>query len=398
MAVYEYTARDAAGNELSGTYDGITTVAALRDELAKMDYVLLKARKRRTNRARIKKVKQSEVVAFVYKFAEMYSAGLSITRSLETLHQQTENPDFRNAIAEIRQDIEAGSSLEKAFAKYSYIFSDFLIGMLAAGESSGRLGQALEMSAAYLEKTMDLRRKVKSAFAYPVVVCVVCSMVVGGLLGFVVPVFTKLYKQMRVPLPGPTQTLVQFSLLVRDYWWAIPFALVGTALLLRRFLRDPRVRARLDVLKLSVPVFGKLNRMVVASRFTRTFSMLASVGVPLIKALDVAAAVAHNHKMNKIARELQVAIEAGTSVGESFRNYDIFPPMIPQLALSGDEAGELPEMLSKGADFLDKDIERMVSALMIKLEPVLTLIMGIIVGFILVAVYLPMLDYMRHLK
>jgi len=147
-----------------------------------------------------------------------------------------------------------------------------------------------------------------------------------------------------------------------------------------------------------MPVFAKLNRMVVISHFTRTFAMLTSVGVSLIEALDVASLVAHNHKMAEITKELQQSIQAGNPVGKSLKNYDIFPPMITQLAISGEEAGQLPEMLNKGADFLDKDIDRAINALLVKLEPALTVIMGAIVGFILMAVYLPMLDYMRHLE
>jgi type IV pilus assembly protein PilC len=173
---------------------------------------------------------------------------------------------------------------------------------------------------------------------------------------------------------------------------------VAVPILWRRLSRDPRVRARLDVMGLSMPVLGKLNHMVVMSHFTRTFAMLASVGVSLIRALEVASTVAHNHKLSEVTKELQLAVSAGNSVGESFRKHDIFPPVITQLALSGEEVGELPQMLSRGADFLDKDIERTVHGLIVKLEPILTVIMGLVVGFILMAVYLPMFDYMRHLN
>jgi type IV pilus assembly protein PilC len=186
--------------------------------------------------------------------------------------------------------------------------------------------------------------------------------------------------------------------MLRDYWWALGMIVVGSGMLWRRLSRDPRMRTRLDALKLTVPVFGKLNHMVVMSHFTRTFAMLASVGVSLIRALEVASAVAHNYKLTEITKELQTAVEAGNSVGESFGKYDIFPPLITQLALSGEEVGELPQMLNRGADFLDKDIERTIHGLIVKLEPALTVVMGIVVGFILLAVYLPMFDYMRHLK
>jgi type IV pilus assembly protein PilC len=398
MPVYAYTAKDETGDTLTGTYDDIDNVGVLREELSKMGYVLIKARKRRHPTRRRRRMKQSEVVTFIYKFAEMYSAGLSITRCLEVLEEQSKNPAFVYIVADVRQSIENGSSLEKAFGKYSDVFSDFFSGMLEAGESGGKLSEALEMSAEYLEKRLDIKRKIRSAFAYPVMVTAVCFVVVSCLVAFIVPVFSKLYGRLNVDLPIPTQALVNLSSLLRHCWWAIPFIVVGAAIILHRLSRSPYVRAKWDVFKLNMPVLGKLNRMVVISHFTRTLGMLTSVGVSPIRALELASAVAHNHKLTGIAKELQGAIETGNSIGESLKNYDIFPPMITQLAISGEEVGEVAQMLNKGADFLDKDIDRTMNALIVKLEPALTIIMGVIVGFILMAVYLPMFDYMQHLE
>jgi len=398
MAVYEYTARDGGGNEFSGIYNDINNVAVLRDELAKTGYTLIKARREKGPSRKRRRVKRSEVVAFAYKFAGMYSAGLSITRCLETLEEQTESQTFKLVIGDIRESVETGSSLGSAFGEHKAIFSDFFLGMLEAGEASGKLGETLEMSAVYLENQADLKRKVVSAFAYPAVVGATCLVVVACLLVFVVPIFSKLYRQLRVPLPFATRILVDLSFLIRGWWWAILIVAAGAVIGLRWLSKNPGTRAKWDAFKLNMPVFAKLNRMVVISHFTRTFAMLASVGVSLIDALDVASVVAHNHKVSEIAKELQGAISAGNSVARSLKKYDIFPPMIVQMAFSGEEAGELPQMLAKGADFLDKDIERTVSALIVKLEPALTIIMGVVVGLILMGVYLPMFDYMRYLE
>jgi type IV pilus assembly protein PilC len=397
MAVYEYRARDEAGNEFCGTYDNVGSVATLKDDLGKMGYSLVKAR-RAGRSVKTRRIKPAEVVAFAYKFAGMYSAGLSITGSLETLEEQTENQTFALVIADIRQSIETGSSLKNAFERHRGLFSDFFLGMIEAGEAGGKLSEALDMSAKYLENQMELRRKVKAAFAYPVVVGAVCLLVITGLVIFVVPVFSKVYEQLNVDLPGPTQFLVSLSALIKSRWWAIIIAEVAATLGLRHILKSPAVKAWWDGFKLDMPVFGRLNRMVVVCQFTRTFAMLASVGVSLIDALEVASLVAHNHRLTKISGELQEAVRAGNPVGKSLRNYDIFPPMITQLAISGEEAGTLAEMMNKGADFIDRDIERITHALILKLEPALTIIMGVIVAFILMAVYLPMFDYMQHLK
>jgi type IV pilus assembly protein PilC len=398
MAVYEYTAKDETGSTFAGTYNDVENVAGLREELTKMGYALVKAHRKKKPARKRKKVKQLEVVTFAYKLAGMYSAGLSIIRCLETLEEQTENQAFKYIIADIRQSIETGSSLGKAFGKYRNVFSDFFLGMLEAGETGGKLATSLEMSAAYLEKQVDLKRKVKSAFAYPLVVGITCLVVVSFLLVFVIPVFSKLYEQLHVPLPGPTQVLVGISTIARDWWWAILIVAVAAVIILQRLSKNPHIRARWDAFKLNMPVFAKLNRMLVVSQFTRTFAMLASVGVSLIKALDVASVVAHNHKVTEITKELQEAIETGNPVAKSLKEHDIFPPIIIQLAASGEEVGRLPEMLNKGVDFLDKDIDRIINALVVKLEPAATVIMGAIVGFILISAYLPMFDYMRHLK
>jgi type IV pilus assembly protein PilC len=363
-----------------------------------MGYVLIKARKQKNLTLGFKRIKQSEVVTFIYKFAEMYSAGLSITRVLEVLEGQNKNPAFASIISDIRQNIENGLSLEKAFKKYSDIFSDFFSGMLEAGESGGNLTEALEMSAAYLEKQMDLKRKLKSAFTYPIAVGIVCFIVVGCLMAFIVPIFSKLYKQLHVELPGPTYALVIGSSLIRSYWWAFPLVIVGLIVILWRLSKNPIVRKKWDLFKLNMPVIGMVNRMVMISHFTRTLGMLTSVGVSPIRAINIASIVTHNHKMNDIAKELQDSIERGNSIGASLKRHDLFPPMIVQLALSGEEVGQVSKMLNKGADFLDKDIDRTVNSLLVKLEPALTVLMGTIVGFILMAVYLPMFDYMRHVQ
>lgn len=397
MAVYEYTAKDDTGSKFSATYDGVENVAVLREELTKMGYVLVRAHRKKPAGKR-KKVKQMEVTAFAYEFAGMYSAGLSIINCLETLEEQIGNQAFKHIIADIRQSVETGSSLAKAFGKYRNVFSDFFLGMLEAGETGGKLATALEMSAAYLEKQLILKRKVKSAFAYPVVVSIMCFVVISFLLIFVIPVFLKLYKQMHVPLPGPTQALIGLSIIVRDWWWVILIVAAAAAIVLRRLSESLHIRARWDAFKLNMPVFAKLNRMLVVSHFTQTFAMLLSVGVPVIQALEVASLVAHNHKVTEIAKELQKAVETGNPVAKSLKEHDIFPPIIVQLAASGEEVGMLPEMLNKGVDFLDRDIETAINALLVKLEPALIVIMGAIVGLILISAYLPMFDYMSHLK
>ncbi len=398
MAVYEYIATDANGHKFSGVYDDIDSVATLRKDLAKMGDTLLRAKRRKSKARKSLRIAENEIVTFTYKLAGMCSAGLPIIRCLETLEEQTANHSFRYVLSDIRQSVATGSTLRDAFAKHRNIFSDFFLGMLEAGETSGKLPETLQASAVYLEKRADFRRKIKSAFAYPVIVGIMCFAVISSLVIFIVPVFSKMYRQMHVSLPGPTQALVNLSALVRDGWWVILPICVAAVLPLKLFWKDPRLKARWDVFKLNMPVLAQFNRMVAASGFIRTFAMLTSAGVSLVKALDVASAVVNNVKVTEIAGRLQQSIQTGNTVASSLRSCDIFPPVIIQLAASGEEAGTLSEMLNKGADFLDKDIDQTLKALLVKIEPALTLILGVIVGFILMSVYLPMFDYMTHLK
>ena len=398
MAVYEYIARDENGNKFSGTYDDIGSVAILRKDLAKMGDTLLKAKRKKSYTSKRARITQDEIVTFTFKLAGMCSAGLSITGCLETLEEQTVNQSFKQILSDIRRNISAGSTLKDAFGKHKEIFSDFFLGMLEAGQTGGKLSETLEASANYLEKRSDFRRKIKSAFAYPIIVGVMCFGVISALVIFVIPVFAKLYKKMHVPLPGPTQALIGLSILVRDWWWMILLLSAAVVMLWRIFRKNQRIKAGWDEFKLRMPILAKFNRMVIASQFIRTFAMMTSAGVSLVKALEVAGEVVNNTKVSQITSQLQQSIQSGNTVAGSLKNHDIFPPLIYQLAASGEEAGTLSEMLNKGVDFLDKDIDRTMKSMLVKMEPILTAIMGLIIGFILISVYLPMFDYMSHLE
>ena len=398
MAVFEYIAQDANGNKFTGTYRDVGNVSLLKEELGKMGDTLIKAKRKRNNVKKQVKIKQSEVITFIYKFAGMCSAGLPILRCLETLEEQTENPAFQRILMDVTESVETGSTLRDAFAKHRNIFSEFFLGMVSAGESGGKLSQTLEMSATYLERQADIRRKVMSAFTYPIVVGIMCVVIVSSLIIFVIPVFSKLYSQLHVQLPGPTQALVNISLIVKEQGWFILIGVAAVIFLFSKITKKAYFKAKWDVFKLNIPGLAKLNQMIIVSKFIRTFAMLISAGVTLSEALDIANQVANNFKICKITDILQRSIEAGNPVASSLKNHAIFPPMIVQLAASGEESGALSEMLNKGVDIIDKDVECTINNLLVKLEPAMTVIMGIVIGFMLMAVYLPMFDYMSNLK
>lgn len=396
MPAYTYTAKDHRGHRFNGTIDEAASANDVRDELQKMGYSLLKVAKVKKARGTSKRVTQGDVVEFTFKFAGMYSAGLGVMHCLEVLEEQAENGTLKNILSDVRDKVNSGASLKKAFEPYEEIFSRYFLGMIEAGESSGELSNVLEMTAHYLENKRQISQKVKHAFTYPIVVVCVCTLVISALIMFVVPMFSKIYTRMNVPLPGPTQFLVEISNLVQNWWFLLIGGGAAAFFGIRYWLKDPNNKKRIDNLKLNLPIFGKLNRLVVISRFTRTFATLISVGVPLVEALDVATQVAANEHMTEITAALRDKIQAGTAVATAFEPHDIFPSIIVHMADTGEQSGRLPEMLIKGAEFVDKDIDRIISSLLVKLEPTLTLSMGSLIGVILLAVYLPMIDYMNH--
>jgi type IV pilus assembly protein PilC len=398
MAVYEYTAKNEAGELFSGMYEDVSSVSAMKAELAKIGCSLINAKRKRAINAASVKVKQSDVVAFAYKFAGMCSAGLTIVQCLDTLEKQTDKESLKYIISDIKKNIEAGSSLTDAFHKYRLIFSDFFLGMIEAGEAGGRLAESLEISARHLEKQAELRMRLRNAFAYPIIVLIVCLVIITALVIFIVPVFSKIYRQLGVPLPGPTQLLVISSVIMRQWWPLLVVTVVMMPFIGRYLQRNKYLKNKWDYFKFNIPVFGKLYNLVVISQFIRSFAMLIITGVPIIRAFQVATLVVNNEKISEISLDVQKSVQVGNGVAESFEKHDIFPPIIVQLAGSGEQAGILGQMLNKGVDFLEKDIERMTNSMLVKLEPILTLGMGAVIGLILMAVYLPMFDYMSHLK
>lgn len=398
MAIYTYTAQDEQGNKFSGTYQNVRSTAVLRAELAGIGCRLLHARRTRSGRGPRHRIHDKEVVGLVFQFAGMYNAGLSILHCLETLENQTKNASLRAVMADVRTRVETGSSLKAAFMEHKAVFGHFFIAMVEAGETGGKLGESLELSARYLENRAELRARVRAAFVYPLIVTCVALMVIGGLLLFVVPVFAKLYGRLNVPLPLPTQCLITLSGFIRVGW--LPALVLGGGLYLwgRRLWGHPRVKRWLDRVKLRLPIFGALNQLVMVSRFIRTFATLSSVGVPLIEAIEVAQVVANNYYWTQITSKIKESVRVGNPMAQAMEAHEIFPAVIVRMADSGEQAGVLPAMLNKGADFLDKEIDRTVNSLLTKLEPVLTVILGGIIGLLLMSVYLPMFDYMNQMQ
>ncbi len=399
MPAYKYMAKDSDGCKFSGVYTDVESIKQLKNELSKMGYKLIRAsRDNKSIFLKKTRISQTELVTFTYEFAGMYSAGLSVLRCLETLENQCENLSLKTIIKDVKNKVEVGQSLKDAFEPYKTIFTEFFIGMLEAGESGGKLSDTLTMAAQYLEKQHQMKSKIKSAFTYPLIVGTMCLSVIFVLELFIVPVFQKLYSQLNVPLPVPTLILISASRLCRS-WWPIVLPVIAACIIFAKVLiKNKLLKQWADAVKLKMPVFGKINTMVTVSKFVRTTAMMASAGVPLDKALQMAIKVVDNSHIKKIGKDIQEKVMTGSTLAEPLANHQIFPAIIIQLATAGEEAGVLPQMLLKGVEFVEDKTQRMVMALIAKIEPVLTLIMGLLVGLVLLGVYLPMFDYMSHFE
>ncbi|MBU0571084.1 MAG: type II secretion system F family protein [Candidatus Omnitrophica bacterium] len=336
-----------------------------------------------------------DIVVFTEQLSAMISAGISIIRCLTTLARQAEKPELKKILYEICLNIEGGGTFSAALAKYPKVFSSFYVNMVRAGESGGILDEILKKTAGNLSKEQDLKRKIKKAFAYPVIVLGAIVVVVTFLVIFIVPIFGKVYLKMRVALPMPTVMLMAASRITIHYWWAVLGGMVMVVFGYKKFYATDKGRSFIDRIKLDFPIFGTLNRKVAVSRFIRTLGSLLTSGVPILEALNVSREITGNRVITDIVDDITGHVKEGKTISEPLLEEKLFPPVVTQMMASGEEAGVLDIMLEKSADFLDKDIDYAVDKLVVRLEPVLTVFMAVVVCFIALAIYLPMFDLIK---
>jgi type IV pilus assembly protein PilC len=336
------------------------------------------------------RVKQEELIIFTEQFATLISSGLSIVDSLDGLAEQTENRTLKTVILNIRADIERGISLSNAFKKYNRIFPEIYINLLAVGEATGNLDKVLRSIAGYLERDLSVRRKIASAFAYPRFVIIVVIAVVIFLVSFILPQFVSIYTQAGEELPTPTKILLSISNFIRNnYLILIIFAVLIYAGY-RIFYSTKTGKLFIDRYKLDIPVFGKINKMGVLSRFLHSFALVIGSGINLVEAIDVSSKVSGNAYLVKELEEVRGAIIGGESLSAAVREIKFFPNIMSQMVSVGERSGSLDSMLEKLADLWDKDIDYMINTLSARIEPTLIIILAFIVGFVALAMYLPM--------
>lgn len=344
------------------------------------------------------KVPAQMVAIFTRQFSVMIDAGLPLVQCLEILGTQSDNKVFKRSLLQIRQDVESGSSLADSMRKHPKIFNDLYTNMVAAGEAGGILDTILQRLAAYIEKSVKLNSQVKSAMIYPTAVISIAVLVVAVILWKVIPVFASLFAGLGAELPFPTVVVIKLSNFIASFWWLIGIVIVGTIIFLRKYHATYRGKRVLDGLLLKVPVLGMLLRKIAVARFCRTLATLTSSGVPILDGLSITAKTAGNSIVEDAIMATRKSVEEGKTISEPLGDTDVFPPMVVQMIAVGEQTGALDTMLSKIADFYEDEVDTAVAGLMKLLEPVLIAFLGVAVGGIVIAMYMPMFTLIGQMQ
>ncbi len=345
------------------------------------------------------KIKDKDIVVFTRQFATMIDAGLPLVQALEILSTQVENKRLASVLSQIKLDVEAGSTYADALRKHPKVFSELYVNMVAAGEAGGILDTILARLAAYIEKSMKLKKKVKGAMVYPAVVTVVAIAVVTIIMIFVVPTFTKMYSSLGGTLPLPTRITVAASNFIAGIGGLIILGiLVFLAVLVVQMRKTDRGKYIIDKFLLSFPVFGPIIQKAAIAKFTRTLGTLTSSGVPILDGLDITAKTSGNKVIERAIYEVRQAVSEGKTISEPLMKSKVFPPMVNHMIAVGESTGALDAMLGKIADFYDDEVDAAVSTLTSLIEPFLMVFLGGTVGFIIISMYMPIFKMGQLIK
>jgi len=402
MATFAYTVRDASGQVRTGTSEA-ENVDILKRRLQEQGFTVtdLKqtaATKKKKPGGGWGRVKLADLSIFCRQFSTMIDAGVSLVRSLDVLGEQTQNPKLKRMILDIQQEVESGQTLSKAMSKYPKTFTNLFIGLIRAGEVGGVLEEALQRLSHFLEKDMELKRKVKAALTYPCIVVVVAVGIVVGLCTFIVPKFIELFKDLGVKeLPWMTQVLVDFSDFLKNKWY-IGILMIFIGYIAIKYFGTTRIGRRvIDRIKLKVPVFGKLHHKIALARFSRTLGTLLVSGVPILQALETVAGTVGNTIISEAVMEARARIREGDRIKDPLEKSRMFPPMVVHMISIGEESGALDQMLTKIADFYEQEVDATLQSLTAAIEPVLIVFLGVCVGFIVIAMFMPLIQVIQNL-
>jgi type IV pilus assembly protein PilC len=397
MPTFAYTARTLSGDLKSSTMDANTREDVVA-QLRRQKLIVVKVDQERTAKRGGGKIKTRDIVIFTRQFATMINAGLPLVQALDILSKQSENKTLKEVTRQVVYDVESGHTVADALGKHPKAFSELYVNMVAAGEAGGILDTILGRLAIFMEKNDALVRKVKGAMIYPGVIISVAVIAITVLLVFVIPTFEQMSSSVNLALPMPTRIVIGMSRFLTSYWWAVLASILGGGFMMKRYYATPSGKLAIDRLMLKLPVLGDVIRKSAVSRFTRTLGTLISSGVSILDGLEITAKTAGNRVIHDAIMQSRSSIAGGDTIAAPLAKSEVFPPMVISMIAVGEQTGGLDEMLSKIADFYDEEVDAAVSALLSLLEPVMIVFLGVVVGGMVVAMYLPIFDMINAVQ
>ncbi len=401
MPVFDYTAKNATTGQITKGQLDVPTRDDLLGHLRKNRMILVSLREAPKSigfKMPGKGIKIRDIVIFTRQFATMINSGLPLVQSLTILATQAENPKLKEVTRAVVFDVEAGNTLADALAKHPSAFPPLYVNMVAAGEAGGILDTILLRLATFLEKNDKLIRKVKSAMIYPAVIGAVALGAIVILLVFVIPVFQEMFASVGSDLPVPTRIVIMMSDMLQSYWWAILVGIGVAVFAFRKFNDTHAGKRKVDAMLLGMPVLGDVLRKSAVARFTRTLGTLVSSGVSILDGLEITAKTAGNTVIQDAIMQSRASIAGGDTIAAPLEKSGVFPPMVISMIAVGEQTGGLDEMLSKIADFYDDEVDVAVGGLLSLMEPLMILFLGVIVGGMIVAMYLPIFGMMNTIQ
>src|SRR6202162_5326198 len=394
MITFAYQARDCSGRIVSGIQDALNEDNAVTSLMSRGLMVLSLTEKAVASKTKKKvwTVKETDLVLFTRQLATMIEAGISLFQGLTALYDQCDpkrQKNLRYVVSDVTTRVQGGETFNEAIAKHPRVFNRLYVSMVKAGEAGGLLAEILDRLAGFLEASARLRKKVKSAMTYPVIVVCIAFAITTFLIVRVVPIFGEIFKDFGAKLPAPTQFLIDVSDFVRGEWYFLVLGIGGTIFGIRTFLHSKRGKQLSDRWKLKLPVFGPLIHKIAMSRFARTFAQLIRSGVPILEVIDIVGGSAGNYVIETGIKSVGDDVEKGDNLSVAMSKKSIFPPMLLRMVAAGEATGKIDNMLEKMADFWDEEIEAMLDALTSLIEPMLIVFLGVIVGGIVIAMFLP---------
>ena len=397
MPAFTYTARTAAGELRTATVEAATAQDVVA-QLRRQRMTVVKVDENAKPQKKKGSIKMRDIVIFTRQFSTMINAGLPLVQALDILAKQTENKVLAATTRDIVFDVESGHTVADALSKHPKAFSELYVNMVAAGEAGGILDTILMRLATFMEKNDALIRKVKGAMIYPAVIMSVAVIAIAVLLIFVIPVFENMFAGVGLALPLPTRIVIGASDFLRTFWWAVAGSIGLGVWLFKRYYATSGGKLSVDRALLKFPVLGDVLRKSAVSRFTRTLGTLISSGVSILDGLEITAKTAGNRVIQDAIMQSRASIAGGDTIAAPLQKSQVFPPMVISMIAVGEQTGGLDEMLSKIADFYDEEVDAAVSGLLSLLEPIMIVFLGVIVGGMVVAMYLPIFDMINAVQ